>query len=122
MMERTQWILFFSIVGCALTAAVIALLLVLHKRHAHYHHGGNTPPGDIGPIATSIDDVKTAVRDSREETAAASQGIRQQMDTNQTTIEMELDHSRKTLNWIKAVVQRWFTKHPGEPPSDGRNQ
>jgi len=114
-MERTQWILFFSIVGCALTAAAIALLVSLHKRHGH---SGNTPPGDIGPIATSIDQVTTAVRDSRVESAAAAQGIRQQMDVDHVTIESEIKHVRSTLNWVKAVLQRWFMKHPGEPPSD----
>jgi hypothetical protein len=114
MMERTQWILFFLIVGCALTAAAIALLVSLHKRHGH---SGNTP-GDIGPIATSIDRVTTAVRDSRVESAAAAQGIRQQMDVDHVTIESEIKHVRSTLNWVKAVLQRWFMKHPGEPPSD----
>jgi hypothetical protein len=103
MMERTQWILFFSVIGCGLSIIVIGLVALLHKRH------GSTPPGDIGPITASIDKVETEVRASRTETETASKGIRQQLDVNQVTTEMELKSSNRKLSWIKATVERWFS-------------
>jgi hypothetical protein len=109
MMERTQWILFFAVVGCALTGVAIALLVRLHKLHKRH---GSTAPGDIRPIANSIDKMGTEVHDSRVESAAASEGIRQQLDVNQTTNEMELKSSGRKLGWIKATIERWFSTPP----------
>jgi hypothetical protein len=123
MTDRTPWILFFSAVGCGLSTIVIVLLL-LRKRHA-------APRGDSGWNPTSIDQVhsdaarnqqatQASIRASRLETAKASDGIRNQMDVNQMSNVLDIKHSNEKLNWIKAMIARWFSlvKTPAEPPSD----
>jgi hypothetical protein len=125
MTDRSQWILFFSAVGCGLTLIAIVILL-LHKRR-----NGNVPQGDIGPLTSSIDGVKAdaarnqsetqaSIDASRQETKVASEGIRVQMDSNQLHAELDSKGILSSLIWVKAMMARWFSlvKTPPPPPPD----
>jgi hypothetical protein len=123
MADKTQWILYLAGLGCTLSAIILILLLVRKRRE------DNIPPGDIGPITTSIDNANrdaatnqtttlASIALSRTETRKASQGIRVQMESTQRDNQFNQEKSIEKLNFIKAMIARWFTVVPPPMPKD----
>jgi len=123
MTYRAEWNLFFAVLGCLLTIVVIALLL--RQKHRHDSH----LQGDIGPLTDSIDSVNKdaaanqkatldSINTNRVEARTAAEGIRGQLEVDHHSVDLDLERSNLSLNWIKATIQRWFSTPPKDPPDN----
>lgn len=119
MTNRTEWILFFVVVACLLNLVIVVMLL--RRRH------NVVPLSDIGPITIALTlahadatanqaATQVSISEARAETKAAARGIRVQLESNQRDNELRQEKSTEKLNFIKAMIARWFTVVPPPMP------
>lgn len=59
--------------------------------------------------------TQLAIKENRTQSTKGIEGIRGQLEVDHMTEQMNAEHTREKLNWLKSMVAKWFAVAPREP-------